>query len=87
MINTQILEDARNNNLPVYVWTVDDVNKIMDYLNMGISGIIGDASDQVSYAVNQYKQKASIDDTHYLTTCPGFPKLTEDESSYIQCND
>ena len=59
----------------------------MDYLNMGISGIIGDASDQVSYAVNQYKQKASIDDTHYLTTCPGFPKLTEDESSYIQCND
>ena len=54
---------------------------------MGISGIIGDASDQVSYAVNQYKQKASIDDTHYLTTCPGFPKLTEDESSYIQCND
>lgn len=28
MINTQILEDARNNNLPVYVWTVDDVNKI-----------------------------------------------------------
>lgn len=85
MINTQLLEDARNNNLPVYVWTVDAVNKILDYLPMGISGIIGDASDQVSYAVSQYKQQTSADSFQYLTTCPGFPKLTEDESGYVQC--
>lgn len=26
-INTQLLEDARNNILPVYVWTVDDTEK------------------------------------------------------------
>lgn len=86
MINTQLLEDARNNNFPIYVWTVDDVNKIMDYLHMGISSIIGDASDQVSHAVHQYKQMSPMDDTHYLTTCSGFPKLTEDESVYLQCN-
>lgn len=85
MINTQLLEDARNNDLPVYVWTVDDIETINDYLNMGISGIIGDASDQVSYAVNQFKEN-HVTKNEYLTTCPGFPALTEDESEYVQCN-
>lgn len=82
-INTQLLEDARNNILPVYVWTVDNTEKITDYLNMGVSGIIGDASDQVANSVNKYKTAAPKDDFHYLTTCPGFPKLTEYD--YVQC--
>ena len=84
-INTQLLEDARNNILPVYVWTVDDTEKVTDYLNMGVSGIIGDASDQVAYSVDKYETSAPKDDFHYVTTCPGFPQLTEDEYGYIQC--
>ena len=80
-----MLEDARNNILPVYVWTVDDTEKVTDYLNMGVSGIIGDASDQVAYSVGKYETSAPKDDFHYVTTCPGFPQLTEDEYGYIQC--
>lgn len=84
-INTQLLEDARKNILPVYVWTVDDTEKVTDYLNMGVSGIIGDASDQVAYSVDKYETSIPKDDFHYVTTCPGFPQLTEDEYGYIQC--
>lgn len=84
-INTQLLEDARNNILPVYVWTVDDTEKVTDYLNMGVSGIIGDASDQVAYSVDKHETSIPKDDFHYVTTCPGFPQLTEDEYGYIQC--
>lgn len=84
-INTQLLEDARNNVLPVYVWSVDDIDAVQDYLNMGISGIIGDASDQVAYSVQKFKSQVNTDDEHYKTTCPGFPQLTEDEYGYIQC--
>ena len=84
-INTQLLEDARNNVLPVYVWTVDDIDAIQDYLNMGISGIIGDASDQVAYGVHQFKAQVNTDDEHYKTTCFGFPQLTKDEYDYVQC--
>lgn len=82
-VNTQLLEDARNNLLPVYVWTVDDTEKVTDYLNMGVSGIIGDASDQVADGVDKYEASAPKDDFHYITTCSGFPQLTE--YSYIQC--
>ena len=45
-INTQLPEDARSNILPVYVWTVDDTEKVIEYLKMGVSGIICDATDQ-----------------------------------------
>lgn len=84
-INTQLLEDARNYLLPVYVWTVDDTEKVIEYLKMGVSGIIGDATDQVVYGVEQFESTAPKDAFHYITTCPGFPQLTEDEYGYIQC--
>ena len=84
-INTQLLEDARNNILPVYVWTVDDTEKVIEYLKMGVSGIIGDATDQVVYGVEKFESTTPKDDYHYITTCPGFPQLTEDEYGYIQC--
>ena len=80
-----MLEDARKNILPVYVWTVDDTEKVTDYLNMGVSGIIGDASDQVAYSVDKYETSIPKDDFHYVATCPGFLQLTEDEYGYIQC--
>ncbi|MCQ5121234.1 glycerophosphoryl diester phosphodiesterase membrane domain-containing protein [Massilicoli timonensis] len=83
-INTQFLEDARNRVLPVYVWTVDDYEKVIDYLRMGVSGVIGDSSDQVTSAVDEYLAEYD-EENEYLTTCPGFPKLTDDEYEYIQC--
>lgn len=48
---------------------------------MGVGGIIGDSSNQVADTIKEYKEN---DGSYYLTTCPGYPKLTEDESEYIQ---
>ncbi len=75
-LNTQLLENARNNNLPIYVWTVDDPERILDYLRMGVSGIIGDAADQVASTIDEYKQHD--ENVEYLTMCEGYPRLTDD---------
>src|SRR5699024_10341295 len=33
--NTRFLEQARNNGIPVYIWTVDEYYSVLGYLRMG----------------------------------------------------
>lgn len=79
MLNTQFLEDARNNDLPVYVWTTDDWDDIFNYLRLGVSGIIGDSAENVYAAVEEYRQQ---DNSTYLYNGPGYPKRTADGLEY-----
>ena len=64
-INTQLLEDARNNILPVYVWTVDDLNKMNKYLEMGINGIISDKPYLTKEALAPYTQGHDSDSYYF----------------------
>lgn len=48
------IEKANNNWVPVYVWTVDTSDKMKQYLNMGVSGIITNYPDRGRMAVDEY---------------------------------
>ena len=78
-LNTRFLEDARSNDLPVYVWTTDDYNDIFNYLRLGVSGIIGDSAENVFAAVDEYRRQ---DHSSYLYTGSGYPKRTADGLEY-----
>ena len=39
-ISVSFLEQAGRAWMPIYVWTVDDYNKMSNYLDMGVSGLI-----------------------------------------------
>lgn len=54
-INTRFLEAARSHYIPVYVWSVEDETKIYQYLNMGVSGIIGNDTHKISTLVQTYE--------------------------------
>lgn len=51
-INTKFLEQARTMHIPVYVWTVDDYYQVRNYVLMGVSGVIGNAVDQIRSGVD-----------------------------------
>lgn len=71
LANTRFLEQARNNGIPVYIWTVDDYYAVLNYLRMGVSGIIGDNVQDIRYAVNDYEQH---NDETYVYQGRGYPK-------------
>ncbi len=71
LANTRFLEQARNNGIPVYIWTVDDYYAVLNYLRMGVSGIIGDNVQDIRYAVNDYEQR---NDETYVYQGRGYPK-------------
>lgn len=48
------IEKANRNWVPVYVWTVDDVKKMSQYLQMGVSGIITNYPDYGRDAIDDY---------------------------------
>ena len=48
------IEKANNNWVPVYVWTVDTSDKMRQYLDMGVSGIITNYPDRGKAAVDDY---------------------------------
>ncbi|KAA3618696.1 MAG: glycerophosphodiester phosphodiesterase [Calditrichaeota bacterium] len=47
----------RRNALPVYVWTVNEKEKMMELLNMGVRGIISDYPDRAIQAVREFKEQ------------------------------
>ncbi|MCD7809082.1 MAG: hypothetical protein LUH02_07050, partial [Erysipelotrichaceae bacterium] len=54
MVNTSIIQEAVNQMLPVYVWTVDDAKSMKQYLNMGVTGIISDDVETARSVVDSY---------------------------------
>ena len=65
--NTRFLEQARNNGIPVYIWTVDEYYSVLGYLRMGVSGIIGNSAEDVRMAVDDY---LANDHEEYLNDDP-----------------
>ena len=69
-VNTRFLEQARNNVIPVYIWTVNDTYSMLSYLRMGVSGIIGDNVEDIRSSVDAYLY---YDEEDYLYEGTGYP--------------
>ena len=50
------VEKANRNWVPVYVWTVDDESRMMQYLELGVSGIITNYPNRGRKAVDKFKE-------------------------------
>lgn len=66
------IEKANNNWVPVYVWTVDTSDKMKQYLNMGVSGIITNYPDRGRMAVDEY---LNHNYQYYYYEDDGYPKF------------
>lgn len=65
------IEKANYNITPVYVWTVDTTDKMLQYLDMGVSGIITNYPNRGKTAVNQFLDKKY---RYYYYQDSGYPK-------------
>ena len=50
------VEKANRNWVPVYVWTVDDESRMIQYLELGVSGIITNYPNRGRKAVDKFKE-------------------------------
>ena len=48
------MTQTRERGLPVYVWTVSDTDRMKQYLEMGVTGLIGDVPDDIKEVVEEY---------------------------------
>ena len=71
LVNTRLVAQARELNLPVYVWSVYDSEKMLQYLEMGISGIITDYPDEIAAVCKNYRN--SHPNAEYIWQEPGLP--------------
>lgn len=69
-VNTRLLEQARNNAIPIYVWTINDAHAVANYLRMGVSGIIGDDTQVIREAMDDYLR---YDEERYFYEETGYP--------------
>ena len=72
LVSNQLVTQAREWGLPVYVWTVYDTDKMEQYLQMGVTGLISDWPDLASAVVERYN--ASHGTGQYLWQGEGYPK-------------
>lgn len=56
-VSNRLVTQARERGLPVYVWTVLDTNRMKQYLEMSVTGLIGDVPDDIKEVVEEYNQK------------------------------
>mgnify|MGYP002511173505 CR=1 FL=1 len=63
---------ARERGPPVYVWTVSDTDRMKQYLEMGVTGLIGDVPDDIKEVVEEYNQKNGT--TMYEWQGEGYPR-------------
>lgn len=76
-VSNRLVTQAREHWLPVYVWTVTDTDKMKQYLEMGITGLIGDVPNEVMDEVKTYtKEHPSV---NYYWKKKGYPKGKEFE--------
>ena len=73
LVSNQLVTQARELNLPVYVWTVYDTDKMEQYLQMGITGLISDWPDLAEAVRERYCQSHTVT---YQWTGEGFPRGT-----------
>lgn len=65
------MEKANRHWVPIYVWTVDDSDKMSQYLDIGISGLITNYPDRAKEKVNYFKQNNY---QYYLDQESRYPK-------------
>jgi len=53
LVNQQLIDQAHENNLKVNAWTVNDIDIMKDFINMGIDGIITDDIEAVKTILNR----------------------------------
>ena len=72
LVSNQLVTQAREWGLPVYVWTVYDTDKMEQYLQMGVTGLISDWPDLALEVVEHYNASHGTD--QYLWQGEGYPK-------------
>ena len=64
MVSAKFVEQCRKAWMPVYVWTVNDSQKMEDYLDAGVLGIISDHPWDAVYTLKTY-QGITVEETEY----------------------
>lgn len=59
LISNRLMGQARELDLPVYVWSVYDTEKMLQYLEMGVTGIISDYPEELSQVLGDYIERHS----------------------------
>ena len=72
LVSNRLATQARELGLPVYVWTVYDTDKMEQYLQMGITGLITDWPDLAREVVDRYNAGHGTDQC--LWQGEGYPK-------------
>ena len=55
-ITTQMIQDYRSRNQPVYVWTVNSTGNMVDMLEKRVSGLITDKPELANAVANEYSE-------------------------------
>ena len=72
LVSNRLVTQARELGLPVYVWTVYDTDKMKQYLQMGVTGLISDWPDLAAGVVEEYNASHGTD--QYLWQGEGCPR-------------
>lgn len=75
LVNSRLTVQAREQCLPVYVWSVYDSERMRQYLEMGVSGIIGDYAEELRTVMDTYL--AAHPDQETIWKGGGFPVWEE----------
>lgn len=75
LVSYPLVTRARELSLPVYVWSVYDSEKMTQYLEMGITGLITDIPELALEARDTYRD--SHPDTEYIWMAGGLPRKDE----------
>ena len=56
MVSNRLTRLARSQSLPIYVWSVYDSDRMLQYLQMGVTGLITDFPDIARSVVDAYQE-------------------------------
>jgi len=73
LVSNRLTNQAREVGLPIYVWSVYDTEKMQQYLEMGVTGLVSDYPDSLAEVLSDYR--ASHASEEYVWEGPGVPKL------------
>lgn len=76
LASSRFLNIARDVDLPVYIWSVTNMDNMRKYLASGASGIIGDCVEDIADVVKPYRDR--IPDYEYYYSGEGYPKRGAD---------
>ncbi len=72
MVSNHLFSQARGYGLPVYIWSVVDDEKMLQYLEMGAGGLISDYPETARAVLGRYE--STHPDEEYVWKGEGYPK-------------